>query len=130
MKQFFSIWLLLILTLTAGAQGPKTKAQAYVNRVARQEPLKGSVWGVLAMNSKGDTLARWNPGIRIYRKQDIICSKHRTQDTILSCETDQLLQVSLFGAYIRKFPAVHSLRDHFELTLKSFCGNRCPPLRP
>ena len=55
----------MILTLTAGAQGPKTKAQAYVNRVARQEPLKGSVWGVLAMNSKGDTLARWNPGIRM-----------------------------------------------------------------
>ena len=65
MKQFFSIWLLLILTLTAWAQGPKTRAQAYVNRVARQEPLKGSVWGVLAVNSKGDTLARWNPGIRM-----------------------------------------------------------------
>ena len=51
--------------LTAGAQGPKTKAQAYVNRVARQEPLKGSVWGVLAVNSKGDTLARYNAGSRM-----------------------------------------------------------------
>ena len=57
MKHFFSIWLLLILPLAAEAQGPKTQAQAYVNRIATQEPLRNAVWGVLAVNSKGDTLA-------------------------------------------------------------------------
>ncbi len=66
MKRFLLIALLALSgTMTAGAQGPKTKAQAYVNRIAAQEPLKGSAWGVLAVNSKGDTLVRYNAGVRM-----------------------------------------------------------------
>ena len=55
--RFLICLLLLVLPLAATAQRTKTAAQAYVDKVAAQEPLRSSVWGVLAINSKGDTLA-------------------------------------------------------------------------
>ena len=57
MKRLLLFVLILSIPAHAMAQGPRTKAQAYVNRIAAQEPLKGAVWGVAAVNSKGDTLA-------------------------------------------------------------------------
>ena len=47
----------LLLPLTLGAQ---TRVQQYIEKVAREEPLRSASWGILAVNAKGDTLAKWN----------------------------------------------------------------------
>ena len=65
MKPKLLLFLLLTFSLSAAAQRPKTAAQAYVDRIAAQEPLRSSVWGVLAVNSKGDTLAVRNARARM-----------------------------------------------------------------
>ena len=43
----------------------KTKAQRYVESVSCGEPLKSSVFGVLAVTEGGDTLVSWNSGTRM-----------------------------------------------------------------
>lgn len=47
----------LLLPLTLGAQ---TRAQQYIEKVAKEEPLRSASWGVLAVNARGDTLAKYN----------------------------------------------------------------------
>ena len=44
---------------------PKSKTQRYVESVSRSEPLKSSVFGVLAVTEGGDTLAAWNSAQRM-----------------------------------------------------------------
>ena len=55
-KQFLTL-IALLLPLTLGAQ---TRVQQYIEKVAKEEPLQSASWGVLAVNAKGDTLAKWN----------------------------------------------------------------------
>ena len=72
-KSIIIISTLLLCGFTAAAQVPatarktaaKTKAQRYVELVARNDVLKASVFGVLAMTEAGDTVAAWNPGQRM-----------------------------------------------------------------
>ena len=47
----------LLLPLCLGAQ---TQAQRYIEKVAKEEPLRSASWGVLAVSARGDTLAKWN----------------------------------------------------------------------
>lgn len=42
-----------------------TKIQRYVELVAQNDILKGSAFGVLAVTGGGDTIAAWNPGMRM-----------------------------------------------------------------
>ena len=60
-------WLLtglgwLVPLLFAAAQTP---AQRYVNQQLQNGPLKGSVWGVLAVDRDGNTLCSYNPSQRM-----------------------------------------------------------------
>ncbi len=43
----------------------KSKAQRYIEMASRNDLLKSSVFGVLAMTEGGDTLASWNSGTRM-----------------------------------------------------------------
>lgn len=65
MRRFLLYFVFLTISLGASAQHPKTAVQAYVDQIARQEPLRSSVWGVLAVNAKGDTLAARNAFTRM-----------------------------------------------------------------
>lgn len=51
---------LLLAGGSATAALPQTRAQQTVNSLSAREPLRTSSWGVLAVNMKGDTLARYN----------------------------------------------------------------------
>ena len=51
------VLIALLLPLTLGAQ---TRVQQYIEKVAKEEPLRSASWGVLAVNARGDTLAKWN----------------------------------------------------------------------
>ena len=61
MKRVFFFLVTLLTIFPAAAKKPSTKAQAYIDRIAAEEPLRSAVWGVLAVNGKGDTLAVLNP---------------------------------------------------------------------
>lgn len=61
MKRLLIFLLISTVIFPAAAQKPRTKAQAYVDRIAGEEPLREAVWGVLAVTSRGDTLAVKNP---------------------------------------------------------------------
>ena len=56
-KRAVSCLLMLLLPLWLGAQ---TQAQRYIEKMAKEEPLRSAAWGVLAVNARGDTLAKWN----------------------------------------------------------------------
>ena len=72
-KSIFILAVFLLSGLVAAAQVPsasrkqavKSKTQRYVELVARNDVLKSSVFGVLAMTEDGDTVAAWNPGQRM-----------------------------------------------------------------
>ena len=55
--RFCLLLLCLLLPLALGAQ---TRAQQYLEKISREEPLRSASWGVLAVNARGDTLAKWN----------------------------------------------------------------------
>ena len=57
MKAPISAFLLLVLCLGASAAVPRTQAQRRIQDLDSREPLRSSVWGVLAVNLKGDTVA-------------------------------------------------------------------------
>lgn len=57
MRRILLLFFLCLLPLTLGAQ---TRAQQYIENVAKEEPLRSASWGVLAVNARGDTLAKWN----------------------------------------------------------------------
>ena len=61
---FITAAVLLICT-SAAAASPKTKTQKLVNSIAVNEPFRGGVWGVLAVNGRGDTLANYNRNVRM-----------------------------------------------------------------
>ncbi len=72
-KSISILAVFLLSGLVAAAQVPsasrkqavKSKTQRYVELVARNDVLKSSVFGVLAMTEDGDTVAAWNPGQRM-----------------------------------------------------------------
>ena len=57
MRKILFCLVLIALRLSAAGQG---SVQAYVEQMARQEPLRSASFGVLAVSSRGDTLARYN----------------------------------------------------------------------
>jgi len=59
MKKLLSLLLAICAVAVAFAQNP---AQQYVNRLAAQGPLKNAVWGVLAKDANGNTLAEYRSG--------------------------------------------------------------------
>ena len=68
----FAVMAAFLTLASASAQVPaakkiaaKSKAQRYVELVARNDVLKNSSFGVLAMTERGDTLASWNCGQRL-----------------------------------------------------------------
>ena len=52
---------LSLLVLSIGAAAQVHPAQRYVERLAEEEPLHSAAWGVLARNSRGETLVSLNP---------------------------------------------------------------------
>lgn len=44
---------------------PKTRTQRYLEIVSGNEVLSNAAWGILAVTMKGDTVAAWNPGMRM-----------------------------------------------------------------
>ena len=62
-----------LVCISASAQIPaannsakvRTGVQKYVELVSRNDVLKNSVFGVLGITKRGDTLAAWNPGTRM-----------------------------------------------------------------
>lgn len=52
---------LLLSGWSATAAIPRTKAQETVESIGRKEPIKSSVWGVLAVKMSGDTVVCVNP---------------------------------------------------------------------
>ena len=51
--------------IPASKPAPKSKAQRYIEMVSRNDMLKSSVFGVLAVTEGGDTLAVWNSDQRM-----------------------------------------------------------------
>jgi len=57
--------LSLLLLLVSGNLFAQTRAQALVDRLAKEEPLSSASWGMLAVRlGTGDTLARYQSGVR------------------------------------------------------------------
>lgn len=52
---------LLLTGWSATAAIPRTKAQETIESIGRKEPIKSSVWGVLAVKMSGDTVVCVNP---------------------------------------------------------------------
>lgn len=59
MKRFITAILAALVCLTASSQAA---LRSYVKELSRNEPLKSSVWGVLAVRMNGDTLVAYNQG--------------------------------------------------------------------
>lgn len=59
MKRIITAILAASLCLTATSQ---TALRSYVKELSEKEPLKSSVWGVLAVKMNGDTLVAYNQG--------------------------------------------------------------------
>lgn len=57
MRKMLFLLVSVLAGLSAAAQGT---VQAYVEQIAREEPLRSAVFGVLAVNARGDTLASYN----------------------------------------------------------------------
>lgn len=62
MRKIIAFIIAVSLAVTAAAQ---TALKNHVRDLSLQEPLKSSVWGVLAVRMNGDTLVSYNPGQRM-----------------------------------------------------------------